>query len=488
MLVPFWHTLRHRGRAALGFAPWRHDDILRAVYRLRFHRASFGALTGAFFALLVLACPRGALAQNESEEGVDAERAALLARADSIRAALSEARPSGSQPTDWVDVAGAPLRIVGAPLDLLLVRFPAFVAGQLTLPRPPGFLVRAYRELGEAGIYPTVRSSIGPRSGLAGGVLFRPVTGVRWESVFSLRGSQRHALRGRMYLDGTDGERDGRLEAEIAWQRDAQAPFYGVGPDTPDLRTLYRREVGSLVLDARLPTMGPLELHLNAGLEDNRVDTPVSVDEDEAARFDSLEASSLFGLEGRQRYVRFGVSGALDLTRRGAFQASGVRLIAGARLFRGVDDTPSNFHVLSFEAQGMVPLNGRQLLALRGLTELARGGTGEIPFYHLPTLGGERTAIGYTDNRFADLDMVSLSSEWRYEIWRDIHNSARIESFVHVGIGTVGRRLVEIEADDWQPSYGFGFRFADRAGLLGLVFLGFSDESVQLGVGGEWRP
>lgn len=411
-----------------------------------------------------------------------------MARADSIRAALDEVRPPGTQPTDWVDVAGFPLRVVGAPLDLLLVRFPAFVAGQLTLPRPPGFLVRAYRELGEAGIHPTVRSSIGPRSGLAAGVLIRPVSGVRWESVFSLRGSQRHALRGRLYFDDGTAVHGPRFEAEVAWQRDAQAPFYGVGPDTPDRRALFRREVGSLQLDAHLPAMGAMQLHLDAGLEDNLVDRPLNVDPDEAARFDSLDASALFGLEGRQRYVRVGASGTLDFTRRDAFRASGVRLSAGARLFRGIDDTPSNFHVLSFEAQGLVPVNERQQITLRGLTELARGGTGEIPFYHLSTLGGERTAIGYTDDRFADLDMVSLSSEWRYEIWRDIHNSARIESFVHAGVGAVGRRLDEIEAGDWQPSYGFGFRFADREGLLGLVFLGFSDESLQLGVGGEWRP
>lgn len=436
---------------------------------------------------LCLANPGGAFAQA-SPDAPEADRAALLARADSIRSALREVRPPGTQPTDWVDVAGFPLRVVGAPLDLVLVRLPAFVAGQLTLPRPPGFLVRAYRELGEAGIHPTVRSSIGPRSGLAAGVLIRPTSGLRWESVYSLRGSQRHGLRGRLYFDDGDAIRAPRFEAEIAWQRDAQAPFYGVGSDTPDLRTLYRREVGSVALDAHLPAMGAMRLRLSARLEDNLIDRPLNTDADEAARFDSLNASAIFGLEGRQRYARFGASGTLDLTRRDAFRASGVRLSAGATLFRGIDDTPSDFHVLSFEAQGLVPLNDRQQITLRGLTELARGGSGEIPFYHLPTLGGERTAIGYTDARFAHLDMLSLSSEWRYEIWRDIHNSMRIESFVHAGVGGVGRRLDEIGGGDWQPSYGFGFRFADREGLLGLVFLGFSDESVQFGVGGEWRP
>lgn len=458
------------------------------MYRSRIHSTHQSALTTALVSLAaLLAGPTAATAQEGSAEG-DGEHTALLARADSIRAALVEVRPAGTQPTDWVDVAGFPLRVVAAPLDLLLVRLPAFVVGQVTLPRPPGFLTRAYGELGEAGIFPTVRSSIGPRSAPAAGVLLRPVPGIRWESLLSLRGSQRHALRGRTFFAGDGTSRQPRFEAEIAWQRDAQAAFFGVGPDTPDRRTLYRREVGSLDLDAYLPAMGPLRLRVDAGFEDNLIDRPLNTDADQAARFDSLEAAALYGLDDRQRYVRFGTAGTLDFTRQEAFRSSGFRLSAGIRLYRGVDDTPSNFHRLSFEAQGLIPLNERQQLTLRGLTELTRGGTGEIPFYHLSKLGGERTAIGYTDDRFTDLDMMSLTSEWRYEIWRDIHNSVRIESFVHAGAGTVGRRLDEIETDDWQPSYGFGLRFADREGLLGLVFLGVSDESVRFGVAGEWWP
>ena len=456
------------------------------MYRNRVRFSSRGARGAALAALL--AGPAAATAQDARPGDGDAARAALLARADSIRAALDEVRPPGTQPTDWVDVASFPFRVAAAPVDLLLVRLPAFLVGQVTLPRPPGFLARAYEELGEAGIYPTVRSSIGPRSAPAAGVLLRPVPGIRWESLLSFRGSQRHALRGRTFFAPDDTDRQPRFEAEIAWQRDAQAAFFGVGPDTPDRRTLYRREVGSLDLEAYLPAMGTLSLRVDAGLEDNRIDRPLNTDADQAARFDSLSSTSLYGLRDRQRYARFGTSGTLDFTRQEAFRSSGFRLSAGIRIYRGVDDTPSNFHRLSFEAQGLISLNDRQQIALRGLTELARGGTGEIPFYHLSTLGGEGTAIGYTDDRFADLDMVSLMTEWRYEIWRDIHNSTRLESFLHAGAGTVGRRLDEIGTEDWQPSYGFGLRFADRKGLLGLVFLGFSDESVQFGVAGEWRP
>ncbi len=125
---------------------------------------------------------------------------------------------------------------------------------------------------------------------------------------------------------------------------------------------------------------------------------------------------------------------------------------------------------------------------MRGHTELTRTKTGDVPFYHLASLGGRRSAIGFPVNRFADLDMVSVTAEWRFEIWRDIHNSSRIETFLHFGEGAVARRLDDIESPDWHESYGFGFRVATPEDLLGVLFLGFSDESFHVSVSGEWQP
>jgi len=77
-------------------------------------------------------------------------------------------------------------------------------------------------------------------------------------------------------------------------------------------------------------------------------------------------------------------------------------------------------------------------------------------------------------------------AEWRYEVWRDIHDIARTEFFLYFGEGAVNRRLLDISGDDWQASYGVGMRMVMKQRLLGVAFLGFSDEDVQVGIRGTW--
>lgn len=55
-------------------------------------------------------------------------------------------------------------------------------------------------------------------------------------------------------------------------------------------------------------------------------------------------------------------------------------------------------------------------------------------------------------------DMASLSAEWRYEIWRELHDRMRLEGFVFGDEGAVARRLDEVASSDWRPSFGAGLR------------------------------
>jgi hypothetical protein len=340
-------------------------------------------------------------------------------------------------------------------------------------------IVRVLGDLRQAGVHPGLSTSIGPRSGLAATLRFDALEPLELETAFSTLGSQRHRLRAAIEPARL------RVGAEARWQRDAQVGFYGIGPDTPDDRALYRRETFDLGLGGDF-RHAPLRLHAELGYEDNLIREPI--DGDEPSLDEAFDPADLFGATGRQRYLRLGGGAELDLTRRRGFQDRGIRLLARATSYDGVNATTSEFRKIRLEAQGLAPLNPRQILALRGRTELTRGMAGEVPFYHLAELGGEESAIGYPDTRFRDDDMVSLTAEWRYEIWRDIHNSMRVESFLHFGEGAVGRRLGEIAPEDWRASYGFGFRVARSESLLGLVFLGFSEESVRFGVSGEWAP
>lgn len=403
--------------------------------------------------------------------------AAAHAAADSIRSSYD--RPPREPPADWVDVAEFPLKVVAFPFRLVLVDLPAWIAGQVLVPRAPSGIVRAYRAVENWGLRPVVRSSIGPRSSAAlEAQLFR-YEPLYLHSAISVRGSQRHRA-GLLLADPRYS-----LAAEAKWQRDARLAFYGIGPDSDPDRGLYSRDYWDLRVRGTARLTRRLRLNLGVGFEDNEIGEPVG--SNDATIWDEFDTDSLYGANESTSYLRFEGGLTLDLTSRRGFQDSGAWFQVEGVTWRGTSMTPSDFHAIGAIAMGYLPLNARQQLALRAATRVTRSDGGDgIPFFHLSSLGGSRTALGYSSGRFTDNDMLSLVAEWRYEVWRDIHDIARSEFFLYFGEGTVQQRLGDVAAGDWRASYGVGARMVMKERLLGVAFLGFSDEDLQVGIRGDW--
>ena len=426
--------------------------------------------------LLTLGLPARIEAQ-EADSTANPTAEAAYAAADSARRSYD--RPPREPPVDWVDVAEFPLKVVAFPFRLFLVDLPAWIAGQVLVPRAPSGIVRAYRAVENWGLRPVIRSSIGSRSSAAiEAQLFR-YEPLYLHSAISLRGSQRHRAGLLVAEPGYS------FATEAKWQRDAQLAFYGIGPASNPDRGLYRRDYWDLRARGTARLTRELGLDLGIGFEDNRVGEPVGTDDDSI--WDEFDADSLYGANENTSYVRLEGGLTLDLTDRREFQDTGAWLRVEGVAWRGTSTTQSDFHALSAIAQGYLPLNARQQLALRAAARVTRSDGGDgIPFFHLSRLGGSRTALGYSSGRFTDNDMLSLVAEWRYEVWRDIHDIARSEFFLYFGEGTVERRLGDISRGDWQASFGIGARMVMKERLLGVAFLGFSDEDVQVGIRGDW--
>ena len=426
--------------------------------------------------LTVLGPPVGLEAQ-EAPLRETAEQADAFAVSDSIRSAY--VRPPSEPATDWVDVVELPLRIVAFPLEVAFVKVPAWIAGQVMIPRAPSGIVRAYRSMENWGFRPTIRSSIGPRSSWAiEGQLFR-YDPLYVHSAISKRGSQRH--RAGLLLANPRSS----FTAEARWQRDGQMTFYGLGPDSDPERGLYSRDTWDLRARGGTRVSRHIGFDAGVGYEDNSIDDPVWTTS--ASIYDAFDTEALYGANERARYFRFDAGTTIDLTGRREFQDTGAWLRVQGAVYRGTGGTESDFHTVSGTAQGYLPLNHRQQFAVRAMTRLSRadGGSG-IPFYHLSTLGGVTSALGYSTGRFTDNDMLSLVVEWRYEEWRDIHDIARSELFLYFGEGAVNRRLLDVAGDDWRASYGLGVRMVMKERLLGVGFIGFSSEDVQVGIRGTW--
>ncbi len=118
--------------------------------------------------------------------------------------------------------------------------------------------------------------------------------------------------------------------------------------------------------------------------------------------------------------------------------------------------------------------------------ELNRGRDGGVPFTHLASLGDKQGGRAYKRDRFRDRDLLALMSEWRYEVWRELHNRGRVEGFVFADAGSVDHRLADISLSQLRGSYGFGFRVLWDSQLRGITYLAIGGEGVRVDLDFSW--
>ena len=459
--------------------------MLRVTRAARRPEAAFRVAATLFvLALAGSQSPLVILGQEVPAEPADSAAADTIrggavtpAEAEAIRDTLQ--RPQAQYSADWVDVVEFPLKVIGWPLDLVLVRLPAWLVGQLTAPRPPSGLVRTYRAMSEWGARPTIRTTIGPRSGAALELQFDRYYPFYVHAAVSRRLSQRYRT-GIILNRGTTW-----LASEVKWERDAQTPFYGIGSQTEaEDRAFYRRDWWDVAVRSGLTVTPSFVLAGGAGYEHNEIGDPIGTS---ASIFGAFPTDSLYGADQPTEYLRLELSGTLDLTGWNDFQQRGATLGIAGQSFFGLSDTDSDFRLLTGFIQTYLPVNRQQMFAFRGVSTIARDDGGEgVPFYHLSSLGGSRSALGFPSRRFVDNDMLSFMSEYRFEVWRELHSRMRAETFVFYHYGAVGETIGKIEGGDWHPSYGVGLRLSQPTALLGLAYLGFSSEGMTAGIRGSW--
>ena len=113
-------------------------------------------------------------------------------------------------------------------------------------------------------------------------------------------------------------------------------------------------------------------------------------------------------------------------------------------------------------------LNDRRVLGLRAFVSTTdeRAG-GVVPFYGMPTLGGNDTLRGFRMYRFRGPHALLLQAEYRWEIWSALDGAL----FYDAGKTPLDRS--DINLDGLQSDYGFGFRFNTRNGIILRVDAGF---------------
>jgi hypothetical protein len=95
------------------------------------------------------------------------------------------------------------------------------------------------------------------------------------------------------------------------------------------------------------------------------------------------------------------------------------------------------------------------------------GADGRIPFYLLPSLGGNDTLRGFRAHRFRGPHALLLQGEYRWEVW------SGFDAALFVDAGKVALRRADLDLRDLERDYGIGFRFNTDNGVIARVDAAF---------------
>lgn len=256
---------------------------------------------------------------------------------------------------------------------------------------------------------------------------------------------------------------DGRLFVQgYADHRDyPQEDYFGLGPDS------LRGNQVSFAL--RSNTFGgrlayqPVRRRVLIGGGVEYIDPRVGRGRDKALpsieeRFDETTAP---GLTTQPAYLRPSVFVEVDY-REPTYARNGGYYRVELSHYADRDYDTYSFNRLDVDLRQAVSFLGeRRVLWGRALVSTADTADGQVmPFYVMPTLGGNDTLRGFRDYRFRGPHSMLLQGEYRVEIW-----SALDLAFFY-DAGKVATRRSDLDFSNLERDYGVGFRFNSDNGII----------------------
>ena len=83
-----------------------------------------------------------------------------------------------------------------------------------------------------------------------------------------------------------------------------------------------------------------------------------------------------------------------------------------------------------------------------------------MPFYFMPTLGGNDSLRGFREYRFRGPHAILAQAEYRWEIWSGFDGALFYDA------GKVANRREDLNFEDLESDYGIGFRFNTNGGVI----------------------
>jgi hypothetical protein len=113
-------------------------------------------------------------------------------------------------------------------------------------------------------------------------------------------------------------------------------------------------------------------------------------------------------------------------------------------------------------------LAGRRVIAARLFVSTSDTDAGQtMPFYLMPTLGGNDTLRGFREYRFRAPHAILAQAEYRWEVWSGFDGALFYDA------GKVADRRGDLNFKDLESDYGIGFRFNTNSGVIFRVDAAF---------------
>jgi hypothetical protein len=390
--------------------------------------------------------------------------------------------------------------LLALPLTMMLAPNPA-ASAQDTRPQtlPPGWVPPPSRGLvAEPELLRKVANASDgsltggaePRDGLyveLGGM----VTGAGWISAGP--GYRHHVLGGRALVDVSAAvswneykTAQARFElphvahdrivigAQAAYQDLVQVDYFGLGDDSLQSdRTAYRFNNLDILGYATVRTTTWLSVSGRAGrITRPDLSTPIGRNVTVPNTTEFFSEASAPGIRTQPPFLHVDVTVAADWRDYPGHPSQGGLYRATMAAYSDRDGGSFSFRRYEVEASQFVPLFTRKwIVALHGWQVFSDASDGSlVPFYLMPSLGGQNTLRGYEDYRFHDNDMQTFNAESRWALL------AHVDAVAFIDAGKVAPRAGDLDFKHLKRSYGAGFRVHNSTATLARLDVGHSVE------------
>jgi Omp85 superfamily domain len=262
------------------------------------------------------------------------------------------------------------------------------------------------------------------------------------------------------------------MGSQIRWQDLTQVNYFGAGADSiEDARSEYRLKNTDVVGYGTYHATQWLAIDGTFGwLRHSSLSAPAG-----PFRGDYPDTRLAFsdepGVSRQPNYLHGGAAVTADFRDYPGHPTRGGLYRAGLATYSDRDF--SQFSFRRYEAEGLqiVPLTtgGNWIVAVHGWGVFSdTSSANEVPFYMLPSLGGQNTLRGYFDYRFHDRNMLLASAESRWALFRDIDAVAFFDA------GNVASRVSDLNLK--KTSWGGGLRVHSQMWTLARLDVGHSVE------------